>query len=250
MTLALLRLLLCAALVLLAASLALCAALLQRARFFERAYNAERLLPLGPAPAQPPDRSAALRLVVLGDSRARQWGSPPLDPRFEMINRGIDGQTAAQALLRFDRQIAPLRPDVVVIQVGVNDLVASAESFPAEHGLFRAGCIDTITALVHRARADGATVVLTTIFPIGPPTLQQRILPPPDVAESIDTVNAALMALADDGVLVLDTRPLLADAHGVLRPEYRADRLHLSGAGYAALNPALAQLLEKIAPVH
>ncbi|HEU4327137.1 MAG TPA: GDSL-type esterase/lipase family protein [Roseiflexaceae bacterium] len=250
MSLALLRLLLCAALALLVASLVLNVVLLLRARSFERAYNAERLLPFGPDPGQPPARSAALRLVLLGDSRARQWGSPPLGPRFEVLNRGVDGQTAAQALLRFDRQIAPLRPDIVVIQVGVNDLVASAESFPAEHGLFRAGCIDAIAALVHRTRASGATVVLTTIFPIGPPTLQQRILPTPDIAGSIDTVNAALVALAGDGVLVLDTQPLLADPRGVLRPEYRVDRLHLSAAGYAALSPALARLLEEIAPVH
>ncbi|GAB4216684.1 MAG: SGNH/GDSL hydrolase family protein [Roseiflexaceae bacterium] len=242
----LLRLLLCAALALLAFSLVLNAVLLRRARSFERAYNAERLLPLGPRAGGLPARSGALRLVLLGDSRARQWGSPPLGPQFEVINQGIDGQTAVQALLRFDQQIAPLRPDIVLIQVGVNDLVASAESFPAEHAQFRADCIDAINSLVRRTRASGATVILTTIFPIGPPALQHRILPTPNIAGSIGTVNAALRLLADDGVLVLDTQPLLADARGELRPEYRTDRLHLSAQGYTVLNQALIRLLEQI----
>lgn len=40
----------------------------------------------------------------------------------EFINRGIGGQTSTQVAERFDANIAPLQPDVLVVRVCVNDL--------------------------------------------------------------------------------------------------------------------------------
>jgi hypothetical protein len=43
-------------------------------------------------------------------------------PGFVFINRGVNGHTAVQTQQRFDQHVTPLQPDIVVIQVGINDL--------------------------------------------------------------------------------------------------------------------------------
>jgi len=72
-------------------------------------------------PGAPPPEGVA-RVVFFGDSRARQWPAPEGLAGFEFTQRGLDGQTSAQVLERYRHHVAPLEPDVVIIQAGVNDL--------------------------------------------------------------------------------------------------------------------------------
>jgi len=61
-------------------------------------------------------------VVFFGDSRAYDWPAPSGLEGLEFVNRGIGNQTTAQVLGRFEAHIAPLHPQVVVLQVGINDL--------------------------------------------------------------------------------------------------------------------------------
>lgn len=226
----------------LAASLLLNLWLLRQSRINERHFFLTRLDPIGLSayPGDPPPLTGP-RVVFYGDSRARQWALPAAPAGVTYLGRGVDGQSSRQALLRYDAHVAPLRPDVLVIQVGVNDLI-SIRLLERDREAIIADAVANIAALVARARADGATVVLTTIFPAAAPSLAER-LSPSSSAAAVGEVNAALQPLAAPGVIILDSAAVLADERGLVRDEYRADRWHLNPAGYAALNAALAPIL-------
>jgi hypothetical protein len=60
-------------------------------------------------------------VVFFGDSRAAQWPDPNLEG-FWFVNRGIGNQTSSQIVNRFEEHIVPLQPDIVVLQLCINDL--------------------------------------------------------------------------------------------------------------------------------
>ena len=60
---------------------------------------------------------------------------------------------------------------------------------------------------------------------------------------AIAEVNHDLLGLRMAGVQVLDSATVLAGSDGYVRDTYADDELHLSVAGYAALNAALVPLL-------
>ena len=64
-------------------------------------------------------------VVFLGDQVTERWGegTAAFFPGRSFLNRGIDGQTSAQMLVRFHQDVVALKPKVVVIQAGVNDLL-------------------------------------------------------------------------------------------------------------------------------
>src|SRR4051812_12555510 len=99
-------------------------------RYFEQA-NDVRLDPAGLAfyaaeRAASPVATDRKVVAFFGDSRAVMW-SPPTLPGYEIKNVGVGNQTSAQVLLRFDADVPRLRPSVVVLEVGVNDLKTIAD---------------------------------------------------------------------------------------------------------------------------
>jgi lysophospholipase L1-like esterase len=216
----------------------------QSQRFYQR-LNALHLDPLGlsyPWTEPAPQRDLT-HVVFLGDSRIVDWPAPAGLDGFEFFNRGISNQTSAEVLHRFEAHVAPLAPDIVVIQVGINDLKA-IPLFPDQRDAIVAHCQANIEAMVARATDAGATVVLTTLFPLGQVPLERRIFWSDDVAPALAEVNAHLRSLASEQVIVFDTVPLLAGEDGRVRKEFRRDLLHLKPAGYAALNKEIGRELE------
>lgn len=234
-------------------SVGLNVALFREGRRFYVQLSESRLDPLGlnalpvDEVQQPGDEEAQKRLVFFGDSRAYDWPEPPGLGSFEVVNRGMISQTSAQVLGRFDEHVAPWRPDVVVVQVGINDLKA-IPIFPERQASIIADCDGNIEQIVSRAVDMGATVVLTTIFPHGAVPLERRPFWSSDVDEAIEAVNAFLVSLEGDQVLVMDSAAILADERGLLREEYSVDLLHLNPAGYEALNEELVRVLAALEP--
>jgi lysophospholipase L1-like esterase len=234
--------------ILLLASIALSLVLYARGRHYYRQLNEVQLDPLGlnhyPAGAEiaPIPSSPAKRVVFFGDSRARDWTLPSGMEQFEFINRSIGNQTTAQVLERFDEHVAPLQPDILILQVGINDL-KTIPLFPERREATVADCETNIERIVSRAVDAGATVILTTIFPLGKVPLERRLFWSDEVGERLEEVNASLTALAGEQVIVLDSASILANEGGIVRDEYSRDLLHLDERGYQALNEELARIL-------
>jgi len=180
------------------------------------------------------------RVVFFGDSRADWWLVPVL-PKLQCVTTGVPGASASYLARRFRAMVAPLRPDIVVVQMGVNDLTGLTPT-SRERERVVAAAVEAITAVVGSARAIGAQVIVTTIFPLAREAFVDHA-----VQAAISAVNTALLALAGEGVQLFDTTAVLAGADGYVRPAFADDELHLSPAGYAALNEALTTLLSALA---
>jgi lysophospholipase L1-like esterase len=237
-----------AAFALVAVCLCVAGGLLRTALEYFRAGEAIRLDPGGLSvyAAERERPTAGLPLLVLfGDSRALMWSQPTAPAGYRVINRGIGHQTTAQMLLRLDADVTSLRPAVVVIEGGVNDLKAIAD-FPEQRSRIVAECEANLQRIVERCRQSGATVVLVTVFGIGDVALWRRPFWSNQVAAAIGEVNAYLPRLARERVVLFDANPVLADGRGQIQHAYQLDYIHLSAAGYTALNARLSPLLASL----
>ena len=215
-----------------------------------KTINAVRLDPLNLAkyadqPGWLDPNSPQLKAVWYGDSRALQWSFPPGGERFQFLNRGISYQTSAQVLLRYAVDIEPLQPDLIVLQVGINDLKTIA-LFPQDSTAIIANCQRNLQAIVAKAQQAEVTVVLTTIFPPGDQPRLHRLIGSTAVDQAIEEVNTLIRSLAGADVIVFDSAALLADARGKVQPAYQFDHLHINAAGYALLNQELLLLLNTL----
>ncbi len=99
----------------------------EQGRQFHLQLNTTQLDPMGlsdfPAtpPTYPEKKNREKRIVFFGDSRIAEWTQPKIT-EYELLNRGIGGQTSAQILMRYDAHVMPLAPDIILIQAGINDL--------------------------------------------------------------------------------------------------------------------------------
>jgi len=182
-------------------------------------------------------------LAMFGDSRVAMWKTPSALTDWDVVNLGVGFQTTEQALLRFDYDVAPLHPTVVVLEVGVNDL-KDLSMFPARRDAIVRACEENIAAMVAKARAFGSDVVLATVFDLGDAALWRKpFWTPAPVAAAITEVNAFVRTLAGDGIVVFETAPVLDDAAGKVRASYQVDHLHIVPAGYDALNERLVSIV-------
>jgi lysophospholipase L1-like esterase len=189
-------------------------------------------------------RDSARRVVLFGDSRAHGWRFSTTLARHEFINRGIGGQTTVQVMERYDEHVSPLQPDVVVVQVGVNDLKTIA-LFPERKSEIVSACKRNIRRIISQITRENVTAILTTIFPAGTIPLERQIVWSSDIEDAIVDVNAYLRTLQSDNVILMDAYALLLK-DGELDPEFAEDELHLSDKGYDHLNKTLFDILKEL----
>lgn len=74
------------------------------------------------------------RVVFMGNSITEAWqsGSPEFFKDTGYINRGIGGQVTHQMLLRFRADVIDLKPKIVVILAGTNDLAQNSGFVPIQ----------------------------------------------------------------------------------------------------------------------
>ena len=234
-------------LAMLVVSIALNILLYSRAKQYYLQLNETRLDPLGlyyyttNSGRSNPDSIDNPMVVFFGDSRAANWPSPDLS-QFNFVNRGIGSQTSEQVLQRFDYHVEPLKPHVIVVQVGINDL-KTIPLFPERKESIIDNCQKNIWQLVARSSKLKATVILTTVFPFGKVPIGRRLVWSHEATSGVDKINIYIRSLAKERVIVFDAFSILADSKGNARSEYSKDFLHLNAAGYKVLNRELERLL-------
>lgn len=195
---------------------------------------AERRTRDWPALGQYRDANAALAgrpvdVVFIGDSLTEIWGLAQPDLFQEpIVNRGISGQTSPQILLRFMADVVALKPRVVHLMCGLNDIAGNTgPTTPADYA-------DTMLAMVLLAKAHGIATILGSLTPVS--SVWRPAVPDPGAR--ILELNRILARLARDHALIhADYILALSDEHGHLRADYHRDGLHPGSAGYRAMRP-------------
>jgi lysophospholipase L1-like esterase len=209
-----------------------------------RSYDFGQLCQYRLENARLPPASAA-RAVFIGDSITESWrGADPQLFTNDTLNRGISGQTSEQMLVRFRADVIELKPRVVHIMAGINDVAGN--NGPTSLAIIE-GNIRTMVeqALLHHIR-----VVLATIPPSARIPWRTELEHP---AETIATINKWLRDYAQCEHLVFaDYTTVLGDPRGGIKPGLSTDGVHPSPAGYAAMTPlaraALARAMVQPAP--
>lgn len=188
--------------------------------------------------------SSLTRILFFGDSRASAWPAPSALPNVQFANRGVGGHTSAQCLGRFAKHVEGSQADILIIQMGINDL-KTIPLFPDQKSAIQETCLRNIQQQLRKSRQLGMKVVLSTIFPVGDIPTARRLVWSADVDQSVADINQQLIAWAasDPGIVILESSQLLAGPDGHVLPDYQRDFLHLNSQGYLRLNTALTELL-------
>ena len=184
------------------------------------------------------------RIIFFGDSRMAYWDPLPVPAKCQLLNRGMPAETTAQAVLRLKQDVLELKPDITVVQIGINDL-KNIGLFPERKGEIVKSCWENLSTIVERMSEHDIHMVLLTVFSPGPVDLYHKSLWSNDIREGVDQVNEKMIGLIGPGITVVDCDAILSPDKSV-KPEYARDTYHLTSAGYVALNDSLNPILEKL----
>lgn len=176
------------------------------------------------------------RVVFLGDQLTERWGAGEAKffPGKPYINRGIENQTTEQMLIRFRQDVISLKPKVVVIQGGTNDL--ASVTGPSTEGMMA----ENIMSMVELAKANGIRVVLTSVTPVCDCFIKQTGLRPQG---KIIGLNGWIKRYAaESGSVYLNYYSALANGRD-FRKEMTVDGLLPNDAGYRAMAPLAEQAI-------
>jgi lysophospholipase L1-like esterase len=177
------------------------------------------------------------RVVFMGDSITDAWPQPRFGTFFTgkpYVGRGISGQTTPQMLIRFRPDVVALKPKVVVILAGTNDIAGNTGPMTDEE------IQGNLASMAEIGKANGIRVVFSSILPvsayhttpIGVPQTQARPM------TRIKAINDWMKTYAAaEKYVYLDYFSAMVDATGLLREELSADDLHPNAAGYAIMGP-------------
>lgn len=171
------------------------------------------------------------RVVFMGDSITDGWKLNEYFPNQPFVNRGISGQTTSQMLLRFRPDVIDLKPKVVVILAGTNDI--SGNTGPTTLETIEGN----LASMVEIAHTNGINVVLASIMPVsdynktamGNPIIRTVQRPPSQIV----ALNSWIKQFcAERKIVYLDYFSAMADEKGFLKAEIANDGLHPNAKGY------------------
>ncbi len=169
-----------------------------------------------------------IKVVFVGDSITEGWKAIDPTPFVDgVLDRGISGQTTPQMLLRFRADVIDLRPAVVHILAGTNDIAGNTGPTTLTD------IENNIRSMVDLARVNGIRVILGSVTPAATFPWRPQIRPVADIR----ALNSWLAAYARRHRLeYVDYYAKLADRNGAFKAGLSVDGVHPNRAGYAVMD--------------
>jgi acyl-CoA thioesterase-1 len=176
------------------------------------------------------------RVVFMGDSITEGWHLDQSFPGKPYINRGISGQTSTQMLLRFRQDVVDLKPKVVVILAGTNDVAQNTGPMAPEQ------TEGDIASMAQLALANGIRPVICSILPSTEFWWHRGMDPAPKIAAINDWLEKYT---AQHHYVYVDFYDKMKDAQGGLPADLSRDGVHPGPAGHAIMAPLAEAGIEK-----
>jgi lysophospholipase L1-like esterase/acetyl esterase/lipase len=162
------------------------------------------------------------RILFLGNSITEGWVNA--DTAFfkqsgkSYIGRGIGGQTSPQTLVRFRQDVIDLKPKIVIINIGTNDIAENSGPYNPNF------TIGNIISMAELSKANGVKVILASVHPASEYVWRPEIK---EVAQKIIALNEKIKDYAQKNKLVyLDYHTALKNDIGGLSPDMAEDGVH------------------------
>ena len=165
------------------------------------------------------------RVVFMGNSITEGWVKffPTMFAGKPYVARGIGGQTTPQMLVRFHADVVALKPAVVVILGGTNDIAGNTG--PSSLAMIE----DNLMGMTEIAQANGIRVVLSSVLPVFDYPWKRGLTPAPKIV----ALNAWMKAYAARvGAVYLDYHMAMRDERDGLREGLGDDGVHPNEDGY------------------
>lgn len=175
-------------------------------------------------------------IVFIGDSMFKNYPINDYFSNTNLVNRGIAGDTAEKVLKRLD-QIIKIKPSVVIINAGTNDIVRTNQT------------VDQIVRSILKIKFQlednlpGVKVYILTLQPV----LRDHEITIKEYMKHrnndiIDSINEELEVFTS----LVDTSSDLKDSNNNLKLSYTTDGLHLTKEGYSVFSQVLAREIEAL----
>jgi len=179
------------------------------------------------------------RIVFMGDSITEFWSV--INPEFfagkPYVNRGISGQTTPQMLIRFRPDVIALKPSLVIIMAGINDIAGNTGPSTLEM------ITNNIFSMAELAKANHIKVILCSVLPAFDFPWASGLQP----AEKVVALNKMIQKYADaNGILYLDYYSAMVNEQKGLKATYSEDGVHPNKAGYEVMNPLAEKAIAKV----
>ncbi len=181
-------------------------------------------------------KSRRVEAVLIGNSITDNWAKyhPEFFAENNFVGRGISGQVTAQMLSRFQADVIALRPKMVIIMAGTNDIAMNNGYIAHEH------ILQNIQSMVELAKYHRIKPVLCSCLPAAEFKWRKNLTP----AEDIKRLNEMIKAYAEaNKIKYIDYHSALADEIGGLPKKYAADGVHPNMEGYAIMEEILLKNL-------
>jgi lysophospholipase L1-like esterase len=150
-------------------------------------------------------------------------------PKWDVLNKGINGQRSDAILSRFGRDVVPEKPAAVIILAGVNDIYQGRTVESVKRNL------DAMYVLAERG---GIVLVAATVLPYNTAGMKE--------SESIRELNLWVETAARvPGRLFCDTSLAVRDKENPDLLASSPDGLHPDARGYRKMGDALSAALER-----
>lgn len=178
------------------------------------------------------------RVVFMGNSITEGWKS--MRPKYFLnenyINRGISGQTTPQMLVRFRADVVNIKPKVVVILAGTNDIAGNTGKSTITM------IANNIKSMAEIAQANGIKVILCSVHPVFDYPWKKGLKP----ADKIVALNAILKKYAlNNDAIYLDYFSEMVDDKKGLKAVLTYDGVHPNAAGYEVMESLAEKAIAK-----
>ena len=180
---------------------------------------------------------AKVDTVFLGDSITEGWANtdPDLFSKGN-VGRGISAQTTPQLLVRMHADVIALKPRVVHIMAGTNDIAHNTGPMTAQDSQ------NNVMAMCEIAAAHKLGIVLGSVPPAAKYWWKPEAQPKPEAL----AMNEWLRQYAKQvGAKYADYAAVLTDANGDVKLDLAKDQVHPTAAGYAAMRPVAEAAISK-----
>jgi len=178
------------------------------------------------------------RIVFMGNSITEGWknSSPEFFAKNKYINRGISGQTTSQMLVRFRPDVIELKPKLVIILAGINDIAQNNGPIELKD------IFGNIVSMAQLAKINNIKVILSSVLPANDFSWKKGMEP----AEKVIQLNSMLEKYASENKIpFVNYYPEMVDSEKGLDKKYTNDGVHPTLAGYKVMEPILQEAILK-----